>query len=132
MAYRLFEQKAVKMGTPAITITTGRFIFNADAGDIFSRVGVKHVHILWDFEKNKIGLRPTAKADGNSYKITFVKGKRGAALAARFFLNHIQWNSESPLIVPVTWNEKEKLLEGSLPKDHIGSKPLKKMGHREQ
>ncbi len=125
MAYKLFEQKAVKMGAPAMTITSGRLIFNAHAGDILWRVGAKFLHILWDSDKGKIGLRPTAKADRNNYKITFVKGKRGAALTAKSFLNHIQWKAESPQVVPVTWNEKEKLLEGSLPREHVGSNRVK-------
>lgn len=120
MAYVLFESKAVKIGTPALTIAGIRVSFNADAGDILHRIGARYLHVLWDSDACKVALRPTAKADENAYKITFPKGKRGASFSAQSFLNHIHWNASSPKLVPVAWNEKEKLLEASLPKEHIG------------
>lgn len=121
MPYVLFESKAVKIGTPALTIAGVRFSFNADAGDILQRIGARYLHVLWDSAACKVALRPISKPDENAYKISFPRGKRGASCSAQSFLNHIRWNAASPQAVPVAWNEKEKFLEASLPKEHIGS-----------
>jgi hypothetical protein len=121
MPYVLFESKAVKIGVPALTITGSRISFNAEAGDILHRVGARYLHILWDSAACKVALRPTAKAGDSAYKITYFKGKRGGSFSARSFLNHIRWNTTNTQVVPVAWNEKEKLLEAALPKKYIGS-----------
>lgn len=130
MPYVLFESKAVKIGAPALTITGIRVSFNADAGDILHRIGARYLHILWDSAGCKVALRPAPKADDNAYKITYPKGKRGASFSAQSFLNHIRWNATSPQVVPVAWNEKERLLEAALPKKYIGSED--KVGMRRE
>ena len=126
MAYELFDSKATKIGTPALTIASFKISFNADAGDVLRSVGARYVHVLWDAQACKMAVRPAPKADANSYKLTFPQGKRGATLSAQSFLNHIQWKTKVPQVLPVTWNEKEQLLEASLPKEHMGTRQVQK------
>jgi hypothetical protein len=71
MAYEVFDNKATRLGSPALTIATdGRLALNADAGDLLKGLGAKFVHLLWDAEARKIALRPLAKADSRSYKLS--------------------------------------------------------------
>jgi hypothetical protein len=119
MAYEVFDNKATRLGTPALTITTdGRFALNADAGDLLRSVGAKFAHLLWDAEARKIALRPLTKADSRSYKITVPHAhKRGMTVAAATFLRYIGWSSSIRATLAIEWNDKEKLLEVVLPPD---------------
>jgi hypothetical protein len=119
MPYVLFENKATKIGSPTLSVNGVRLSLNADAGDILHRVGGRFFHILWDHDACKIALQPVAKLDETAYKITFPKGKRGASFSAQSFLNHIRWGAPDPVVVPVAWNEKEKLFEAVLPKKWV-------------
>jgi hypothetical protein len=120
MGYELFNAKALRVGSPALTIKTdGRITFNADAGDALGRAGAKFVQILWDAKTCRVALRPLSKSGENAYKLTIISSKRGAAISGSAFLRHIGWNLSKSTTVPVEWNEKEKLLEASLPRENI-------------
>jgi hypothetical protein len=60
MAYELYDSKAAKFGSPQLTIRSARFAFNAEAGDILSKAGIKF-YLLWDSEVCRLALR-AAKA----------------------------------------------------------------------
>lgn len=121
MAYELFDSKAVRIGSPALTIQTdGRIALNADVGDIVAALGAKYAQILWDNESLKLAIRPLPKRDARAFKLTFMKGKRGGYLTARSFINYIQWKHPRPFTTSVHWNEKEGLLEAVLPREGIG------------
>jgi hypothetical protein len=103
-----------------LTITTdGRITLNADAGDALRSVGGKFVQILWDAATSKVALRPLTRAGDSSYKLQVRTGKRGTMFSARAFLRYIGWNSSKPVAIQVEWNEKEKVLEASLPRESI-------------
>ncbi|MGA2184327.1 MAG: hypothetical protein ABSH47_14990 [Bryobacteraceae bacterium] len=121
MAYELFHNKAAKFSSPHLTIQGGRILFNAGAGDIVARVGMKFVHLLWDGTACKVAIRPITKEDGNTFKVSIRRGKRGCTISAQSFLNHIQWRASQPVTVDVRWNEAERLLEASLPREHVGT-----------
>jgi len=121
MSYVMFENKALKIGSPALTVTGVRLSFNADAGDILRRLGARFFHVLWDEGACKLALRPVSKLDDHAYKITFPKGKRGASFSAQSFLNHIRWGANKPITVPIAWSDKEKLFEAVLPKQWVGT-----------
>jgi hypothetical protein len=121
MAYQLFETKSVKIGTPSVTVSGGKFSFNADAGDILHRVGAKFLHLFWDSEECRVAFRPLTKREDNAYKISFPQGKRGATVTAQSFLKHIRWKTTQPRSILITWNEKEKLMEAGLPRDQVGA-----------
>ncbi len=93
MAYELFHNKAAKYSSPQLTIRSGRIAFSADTGDILARVGMKFCHLLWDATACKIAIRPTTKEDGNAFKISIPKGKRGGTIGVQSFLNYIQWHA---------------------------------------
>jgi hypothetical protein len=120
MSYELFHNKAAKFSSPQLTIRSGKIAFNADAGDILVRVGIRFAHLLWDVAAHKIAIRPSAKKDDNAFKVSIPKGKRGGTISAQSFLNYIQWRAGGPIVVNAQWNEAERLLEAHLPKDRIG------------
>ena len=66
MAYELFNKKAIRLGSPTLTVTTnGTMTFNADAGELLRDAGGKFVHILWDSEARRIAFRPLAKLNSS-------------------------------------------------------------------
>jgi hypothetical protein len=118
MAYALFTTRALRKGSPTLTITADKRIgLNADAGDRLWSVGAKFVQILWDAEAYRVALRPLAKPGESSYKLLVKKGKRGTMFSARTFLHSIGWNSSRSTVISIEWNEEEKLLEASLPRE---------------
>jgi hypothetical protein len=121
MVYELFDNKAARIGSPALTIhANGSISLNADVGDTVASLGAKYAQILWDRERLRLAIRPIPKRDANAFKITFLKGKRGVNLSARSFLNYIRWQQSKPFTTAVHWNEKEGLLEAVLPRERIG------------
>jgi hypothetical protein len=119
VAYELFTTKAIRFGSPALTINPdGRVGLNADAGDLLEP-GVKFVQILWDAKAHKIALRPLIKPGESSYKLYIKGGKRGTHFSARTFLRYIGWDLSKSAAVPIAWNQKEKVLEASLPRENF-------------
>jgi hypothetical protein len=121
MPYELFNSKTSKFSSPHLTIRSGKLALNADAGDILASAGIKFAHLLWDVAACKIAIQPTTKGDGNAFKVSVPKGKRGRMISARSFLNYIQWRARQAVVVEVKWNEAERLLEASLPREHVGT-----------
>ncbi len=115
MAYELFQDKATKVGSPVLTIASGRVSLNAEAVAPLTEAGGRFVHFLWDSKAAKIALRPLPKADKFAFKITTKKGRRGATVSSSTFLHHIGWAATKPTIVDARWNAIDKLLEATLP-----------------
>gem|GEM_PF-1168876 len=117
MAYEVFDNKATRLGSPALTIATdGRFSLNADAGDLLKELGAKFVHLLWDAEARRIALRPLTRADSRSYKLSVPNAhKRGMVVSASTFLRYIGWPLSKRVTLPAEWNGKERILEVVLP-----------------
>jgi len=120
MAYELFDSKAAKFGFPQFTVRSGKVAFNADTGDILSRAGAKFAHFLWDSEACRLAVRAADKKNVRAFKVTFVQGKRGGTISAQSFLKYIQWHADGPVAILATWNDREHMLEASLPREHIG------------
>jgi hypothetical protein len=122
MGYELFNPKEARIGSPVLTINRdGKITLNADAGDLLRHEGAKFIQILWDAGASKMALRPFSKLMEGSYKLTTKSGRRGMVVSGFAFLRHIHWNFSKSVTVPVEWNEKEKLLEASLPREKVGS-----------
>lgn len=117
MAYEVFDQKATKLVTPMLTISRGKTIYlNPGASDLLRESGGKFIHLLWDASARRIALRPLARPDSIAFKLTNQSGeRRGMTVSAAAFLRHIGWNATKSKTFEVAWNEKEKLLEASLP-----------------
>ncbi len=117
----MFDSKAAKFGSPQFTVRSGKIAFNADAGDFLSKAGIKFAHFLWDSEACRLAVRAAEKKDSRAFKVTFVPGRRGGTISAQSFLKYIRWHADGPVVVPASWNDKEHLLEASLPKEHVGA-----------
>jgi hypothetical protein len=123
MGYEVFDSKVMRVGSPQLAIhADGKVALNADVGDILGPLGAKYVQILWDREACRLAIRPLTKQDKRTFKLTFLKGKRGGSLSARSFLKYIGWQSPRAITVPVQWNEKEGLLEAALPRERVGQR----------
>jgi len=119
LPYELFTTKAIRLGSPVLTISSdGRIALNADAGDLLPP-GTKFVQILWDSKANKVALRPLIKPAESSYRIGFRRGKRGRHFSALAFLRYIGWDMSKSATIPIAWNEGENVFEASLPRDNI-------------
>ena len=120
MGYEVFDNKAVRLGPPQLTIGGGKIYFNASAGDILKSAGARFAYILWDAAAFKLAIRPVTKQDRRAFRVTFMKGKRGGSLSASAFLTYISWRSQKSIAIKAAWNEAEKLLEARLPKECLG------------
>jgi hypothetical protein len=123
MPYELFHNKAVKFGSPQLTIRGGRIAFNADAGDILAGVGMRFAHLFFDVEKCKVAIRPIKKEDEHAFAVSIPRGKRGGTISAQSFLNYIRWHARTPVVVDAQWDAAEQLMEASLPKEHVEPPP---------
>jgi hypothetical protein len=129
MAYELFDSKAAKIGSPQLTIRGGRIAFNADAGEVLSKSG-KFAHLLWDGAASRLAIRPLGKEDARAFKLSFKQGLRGGTISAHSFLKYIRWNATSPVAVSAEWNDRERILEALLPREHVGSSAQTQESHR--
>ncbi|MGA8597012.1 MAG: hypothetical protein WB676_20055 [Bryobacteraceae bacterium] len=120
MAYEIFEKKATRIGTPAVTFSSkDRLSINAAGAKIFHQIAVESVLLLWDREHHRAAIRPITKKDSRAYKVTYGLKANGVSFSARSFLNHIGWQSKEKFTVPATWNEEQSILEFELPADKL-------------
>jgi hypothetical protein len=120
MPYELFDNKAAKFASPELTIRNGKVALNPGAAGVFAKAGMKFAHILWDVAACKIAIQPVTKEDGNTFKVTIPRGRRGGTIAALSFLNYIQWRATQPVTVDAQWNGTERIIEATLPREHVG------------
>ena len=116
MAYEVFKRTTVRVEEPCLSLVPdGRIAFNAAAVRILAGAGVKSVLLLWDKSSNRIALKATAKGDKNSYAVSVVRDSHSGSLRAKAFFGHIGWNAPKRMMLPATWNEKDKMFEITLP-----------------
>ena len=119
MPYEMFKGKAVRVTTPALSITPGgRVAFNAPACRLLLEARTKTVMILWDEAQNRMAVQAAPKGETNSFTVTFT-GRNSATFAAKAFLRHIGWNATKRELLPTTWNAGEKMFEACLPAKHV-------------
>src|SRR5579871_986634 len=115
MAYEVFERTSTRVEEPAISVRPeGRIAVNAASARILKQAGIKTVVLLWDKSHRKIALKAASKADMNAYAVSFT-GTHSGIIRAKAFLEHIGWMTLRSRMLPATWNEKEKMLEVTLP-----------------
>ena len=132
MAYEIFEKKAIRVGTPAVTFNSkDRISINSQAAKILHQHAVEFVLILWDKQGRKAALRPLSKKDRRAYKLSYGKisnnQPNGASFSARTFLNHIGWKTQEKQTMSAEWNEDEQLLEFVLPANCLEDDNQKKL-----
>jgi hypothetical protein len=111
MAYELFTRKRTHGGPPSVTITkSGNFIINSSALE-------KHIlpngyiHVYWDKESGKVGLKPLSKKVDKAYHINLSPKGNVGAFSGASFLSYIGFERKETTAFPATWNEKEGVLE---------------------
>jgi len=115
VAYELFERRAVRVDSPALTVALGgRVNVNAAACRLLKESGIKTVVILWDKGGSKMAIRAAPKDEKNSFTITFGTNYSGSFRAKSFF-DHIGWRATETIVLPAKWNASQKILEVSLP-----------------
>jgi len=122
MAYEVFKRTGARVEEPTLSITpSGNVVFNAAATRVLAAAGVKAALLLWDKNTNRFAIKATSKGDRNAYAVTITPGHSSGSLRAMSFLNYVGWGAKHREALPVTWNEKEKMLETVLPSKFIGA-----------
>ncbi len=122
MAYEVFERTATRVDEPTISLRPqGRVAINAAGVRILKQAGIKAVLLLWDRAHRKVALKAASKAEMNAYAVSFTSSHSGT-VRAKAFLDHIGWITSHSQMFPATWNEKEKMLEITLPAQNLENK----------
>jgi hypothetical protein len=79
------------------------------------------VFLLWDSANRKIALKAAAKNDRNAFTVSMGRDSYSGSLRAKSFFDHIGLTVPKRTTLPAFWNEREKMLEITLPKDLVGS-----------
>jgi len=111
VSFELFERKRTHGGPPAVSISKlGMFVINSAAIEkYFSKR--KYVHVYWDKETGKVGLKPLMKKEDKSYNMHYSPKGNVGSMSATAFLKHIGYKFKETKSFPATWNEKEGLIE---------------------
>lgn len=112
MGFELFTKKKAKGGPPRVTITKyNNFVLNSTVMDKYFRQ-VKYVHLLWDADQQRVGIKPAPKQDQAAYQLNLSAKGNVATVSGISFLRHIGWHLESETTSFETeWNDREGLLE---------------------
>jgi hypothetical protein len=122
MAYEVFKRTAVRVEEPALSLVPdGRIALNAAAVRVLAGAGVKSVLLLWDRTTNRVALKAASKGDKNAYAVSIVRDKHSGSLRAKSFLGHVGWSATKRTMLPANWNQRERMLEVTLPREHIRS-----------
>lgn len=111
MAYELFTRKRTHGGPPSITVTKyGIFVINASALEKHILPN-RYIHIFWDKDAGKVGLKPLPKKVEKAYHINLSPKGNVGSLSASAFLSYIGYAHKETTPFPATWNDKDGLLE---------------------
>jgi hypothetical protein len=125
MAYEVFKRTGVRVEEPTVAITPGgTIVFNAAASRILTRAGINAVLLLWDKSANKLAFKATSKKDRNAFAVSVAPGRSSGTVRAKSFLGYVGWQVKKRESLPATWNEKERMLEISLPSEFIAGTTL--------
>lgn len=112
MPFTMFQRQRTAGGPPRVAISKYRnFIFNSACVNEYLKT-VKYVHLFWDEEELRVGVKPASKQDQFSYPLHYSARGNVATISAISFLRYIGWDMDSgdTKHFDVEWNEKEKLL----------------------
>ena len=127
MAYEVFEKTAVRVDQPALSLVPdGRIALNTAAIRTLRAAGIKSVLLLWDKTERKIALKAASARDRNAYAVSGLRDGHSASMRCKPFLTYIGWNSPKRILLEAVWNDEEKMLETTLPKEHLGTEASEK------
>jgi hypothetical protein len=128
MAYEVFKRTGARVESPAISIVPeGRIAINAAVARIFVSFGIKSVLLLWDASGHKLAIKAAQKGDKNAYAVSIAPASHSGSLRAKSFLSYIGWNAPKREMILATWNEKEKMIEATLPVKYLGTEKAQAM-----
>src|SRR5262252_7447295 len=102
MAYELFSRKRTHGGPPAVTVTkNSTIVINASAVEhYFSKR--RYVHVYWDEDNGKVGLKPLAKYEDQAYRVNVSPKGKVAAFSGAAFLRHAGYKPGETRSFPAT------------------------------
>jgi hypothetical protein len=122
MAYELFKRTVARVETPTVSIVPdGRVAINVAIVRLFQEARISSVVLLWDERNRRMAIKASRKNDRNAYAVSFSRGHSGV-IRAKSFLSHIRWKADQRTRLDATWNEKEQMIEVTLPVEHVGDK----------
>ena len=122
MAYEMYRRTGQRAEEALVAfVPDGRIVVNAASARILAAAGVRSVVMLWDAANHKVALKAAPKQDKNSFAISFVRDRQGGSIRAKSFTSHIGWSARERKLLPAFWNEKEKMLEITLPREYLKS-----------
>jgi hypothetical protein len=118
--FEIFSRKIRRTGNPSATFSKlGRLQLNKSATSVLEKEAVENVLLLWDAEKNLVGIRSISKKDARSYKVHYgVKGN-GAGFSAKTFLDFIGMDYSESRSVPVERGEGDILFIAQIPNEYL-------------
>lgn len=121
MAYEVFKRTGARVETPTLSITPdGRIAINAAAVRIAKEARIGSVLLLWDAASHRLALKAAQRSDKNAFALSISQSHSGSLRATRF-IAHIGWKGRKRETIPLAWNEKERMFEGTLPLEHLES-----------
>ncbi len=111
MSYELYTRKRSHGGPPSVTVTkNGMFVVNAAAMEKYLH---RHqfVHVYYDKDSGKVGLKPLSKKLDKSYRVNFSPKGNVGTISALSFLSFIGYEKKETTSFPATWNDEDGLLE---------------------
>jgi hypothetical protein len=122
MAYEVYERTGTRVETPTLSITLDRrLVINAAAVRVFVDAGVRSVLLLWDRANHRIALKAAQKGDKNAYAVSIAEGSSSGSLRGKSFLDRIGWKARKREVLPAIWNQRERMLEVTLPLENLAS-----------
>lgn len=131
MAYEVFKRTRIRVDEPTVAITPeGTIVFNAAASRTITKAGINAVLLLWDKSANKLAFKAASKKDRNAFAVSVAPGRSSGTVRAKSFLSYVGWRVKKRESLPATWNEKERMLEITLPSEFIAGTVLFGAGKR--
>lgn len=121
MGYEIYQRTTTHKETePTVSIgKLGRIGLNRATTKVLRDHGVERVLLMWDKDRQKIGLRPIAKKDSRAYSIIYGRKDAYAMVSGKSFLAHIGYDTSESRTYSIQWNEAENMLELDIPAQHL-------------
>jgi hypothetical protein len=122
MTYEVFKRTGARGETPTLSIVPdGRIAINAAAVRILKEARINSVLLRWDWTNHRLAMKAAQRGEKNSYAVSIAPASHSGSLRAKSSLSYIGWRARKREMIPVTWNEKERMFEATVPVEHLES-----------
>jgi len=115
MAFEKFSDTARSFRPKVSVRKSGTISFNSGCVKKFNLKGVSFVTLFFDKDSKMVGVMPSDKSDEGSHALH--KGKTGAWVSGRRFLDFYGFSPKSTVRMDAEWNEKDKMIVFALPSE---------------